>query len=108
VARSITEAIVERGVKVAGRVVSGVLSDPRSQEALARAVGAAQQGYRLFASAQERVLHAAGLAARPDYEELRKQVARLKRKARELTQELDRAQAAEPGRGGGSPGQEGH
>jgi hypothetical protein len=90
VAKSIAELLVERGANVVGRAAGAMLSDPRGQEAMARAVGLAQRGLRLFGSAQERALHAAGLAARPDYDELRKQVARLKRKARELAAQVER------------------
>lgn len=75
---------VEEGTKAVGKVAGKVLSDPRGQEALARAVGLAQKGLRTFGAVQERALHAAGLAARPDTEELRKQLARLKRKIRDL------------------------
>jgi hypothetical protein len=81
--------VLEQGARVVGRAAGVVLSDPRGQEALARAVGLAQRGRQAFEAVQERALHAAGLAARPDYAELRKQVARLKRKARELGEQLD-------------------
>jgi hypothetical protein len=89
--KGIAGALFATGVKVAGRAAGAVLSDPRGQEALARAVGMAQRGLHAFGSVQERALHAAGLAAKPDYAELRKQVARLKRKARELGEKLEAA-----------------
>jgi hypothetical protein len=89
--KGIAGAFFESGVKVVGRAAGAVLSDPRGQEALARAVGMAQRGLHAFESVQERALHAAGLAAKPDYAELRKQVARLKRKTRELGERLDAA-----------------
>jgi hypothetical protein len=98
VAKGIAELLLERGAAAVGRAAGAVISDPRSQEALARAIGLAQRGMHALTVAQERALHAAGLAARPDYDELRKQVARLKRKARELSAHLDRAQP--PKRGG--------
>jgi hypothetical protein len=99
VAKGIAELLLERGTAAVGRAAGAVLSDPRGQEALARAVGLAQRGLQVFSEAQERALHAAGLAARPDYDELRKQVARLKRKARELSAQLERTApgAADPG-----------
>jgi hypothetical protein len=53
----------------------------------------------VFEALQEKALHAAGLAARPDYAELRKQVVRLKRKTRDLGVQLRAARAAEPGDG---------
>ena len=97
--KGIAGAFFETGVKVVGRAAGAVLSDPRGQEALARAVGVAQRGLHAFETAQERALHAAGLAAKPDYAELRKQVARLKRKTRELGERLDAADRAAPGDG---------
>ncbi len=87
--KGLAERLVEGGSRAVGKVAGAVLADERGQEALARAVGLAQSGLRMFTSAQERVLHAAGLAARPDYEALRKQVARLRRKARQLSERLE-------------------
>lgn len=76
------------GVRAVERAARAVLEDPRGQEAVARAVGAAQRGVQRLESAQETVLHALGFAARPDYDDLQKQAARLKRKARELSEKL--------------------
>ena len=100
--KGLAESFLEQGAKAVGRAAGAVLSDPRGQEAVARAVGLAQRGLRLFESAQELALHAAGLAARPDYTELRKQVARLKRKARELSEKLEPPASGRGGDGGGS------
>jgi hypothetical protein len=86
---------LEEGARAVTRAAGKVLDDPRGQEAVARAVGLAQRGLRLLGAVQERALHAAGIAARPDTEELRKQLARLKRKVRDL----DRRSG-----GGDSPG----
>jgi hypothetical protein len=94
VTKGIAGTILEAGAKVVGRATGVVLSDRRGQEALARAVGMAQRGLQVFEAIQERALHAAGLAAKPDYQELRKQVARLKRKARELTDKIEAAERA--------------
>lgn len=88
-AKRFAELVLEGGVRAVSRAAQAVLSDPRGQEALARAAGLAQRGMQLFETAQEKALHAAGIAARPDYHELRKQVARLKRKARELSEALE-------------------
>jgi hypothetical protein len=100
--KGLAERLFDRGARVVGQVAGAVLSDARGQEAVARAVGLAQRGLRFFESAQERALHAAGLAARPDYNDLRKQVARLKRKARELGEQLEAAAPAPRGRNGAS------
>jgi len=104
VRKSISEALFEQGARVVGKAAGAVMSDPRGQEALARTVGLVQRGLRLFELAQERALHAAGFATRPDYGELRKQVARLKRKARDLSQRLeDPPQHGGKDAGAGSP-----
>ena len=106
--KGLAETLLEQGAKAVGRAADAVLSDRRGQEVLARAVGLAQRGLHAFESVQERALHAAGLAARPDYAELRKQVARLRRKTREITEQIDRNAAPQggsahaPGRGDGS------
>ena len=92
--RGFAQALFETGAKAVGRAAGAVLSDARGQEALARAVGLAQRGLQAFEAVQERALHAAGLAAKPDYQELRKQVARIKRKARELGERLEAAERA--------------
>ncbi len=99
--KGIAGTFVEQGIRAVSRAAGAVLSDPRGQEAMARAVGLAQRGLRTFEAVQERALHAAGLAARPDYHELRKQVARLKRKAREISEKLE---AGQDGAGSGGDG----
>jgi len=104
VTKGLAGALLEQGARAVGRAAGAVISDPRGQEAVARAVGLAQRGLQLFEAAQERALHAAGLAARPDYNDLRKQVARLKRKARELSEKLEGAPRSD---GEGGPGGDG-
>lgn len=105
--KGLAEFFIEQGARVVGRAAGAVLSDPRGQEALARAVGIAQRGRQVLEAVQERALHAAGLAARPDYADLRKQVARLKRKTRELGEQIDgnrSAGDAAAAAGGDEPG----
>jgi hypothetical protein len=99
VRKGLAGALLEQGARVVGRAAGAVMSDARGQEALARAVGLAQRSLRLFEAAQRSALHAAGLAARPDYHGLRKQVARLKRKARDLSDRLDAAPSKDAGAG---------
>jgi hypothetical protein len=91
VRKGLASILLEQGARAVGRAAGALISDPRGQEAMARAVGLAQRSLRLLEAAQEQALHAAGFAARPDYNELRKQVARLKRKARELSERLESA-----------------
>lgn len=78
----------DRGMRLVARAVERVMADARGQEAVAAAVGAAQRGRRRFEAMEERILHAVGLAARPDYADLAKRLARVKRKARELSDKL--------------------
>jgi hypothetical protein len=99
--KGLAETLLEQGAKAVERAAGAVLSVRRGQEAMARAVGLAQRGLRAFESVQERALHAAGLAARPDYAELRKQVARLRRKTRQISEKLDRDAALHAGHADG-------
>jgi hypothetical protein len=76
------------------------LADRRGLEAVARAVGLAQRGLRALGAAQEQALHAVGLAARPDTEELRRRLARIRRKVRDLDRR-SKGRGGAPGDGGG-------
>ena len=77
------------GSRTVARAVLAVLSSPRGQDVIAAAVDAAQRGKRAFDDAQTQVLLALGYAGKPEYHELLKRTARLKRKARELAEKLD-------------------
>jgi hypothetical protein len=81
--------LLDTGARLVSRAAEKVLNDPRGQDAVARAVGLAQRGRRRVEELQERLMRVAGIPARQDYEALAKQLARLKRKARELSQQLD-------------------
>lgn len=87
--KGIPEAILEQGTRIATRAAKAVLEDPRGQEAIAAAVGAAQKGKRKLEEVQARVLHAAGLPNREDYDEVARSMARLKRKLRELSRQVE-------------------
>jgi hypothetical protein len=87
--------LFEAGTRLVSRAAEKVLSDPRGQEALARAVGLAQRGRRRVEEMQGRLMQAAGIPDRQDYQELAKQLARIKRKARELAEKIEAAK--EPG-----------
>jgi len=111
--KRLRDRLRDGGVRLVSRAAERVLNDPRGQEALARAVGLAQRGRQRVEALQGRLMRAAGIPARQDYDELAKQLARLKRKARELSQRLDaekrdaEGDEASPGDGpggnGGSP-----
>jgi hypothetical protein len=87
--RELARFLLDEGTRAASRVAGAMMKDPRGQDAVARAVGAAQRGSERLARIQERLLHAMGLAARPDYEELTRRLARVKRKIRELSKRVE-------------------
>ncbi|MGC3998998.1 MAG: hypothetical protein QM767_16760 [Anaeromyxobacter sp.] len=87
--RGFAEALFETGTKLVSRAAAGVMADPRGQEALARAVGLAQRGRQQLEALQEKAMHAAGIPGRQDYQDLARQLARIKRKTRELAERLD-------------------
>jgi len=96
--------LIDVGTRYVLRAAEKVLNDPRGQEAVARAVGMAQRGRRRMEQVQERVMDAAGIPGRQDYQDLAKQLARIKRKARELGEKLhaERKRSSRgPGGGGG-------
>lgn len=87
--KGIRGALLEVGTRLVARATEKVLSDPRGQDAVARAVGFAQRGRRRVEEVQEKLMSAAGIPGRQDYEDLAKRLARIKRKARELAGKLD-------------------
>ena len=96
-------ALLEVGTRLVARATEKVLSDPRGQDAVARAVGLAQRGRKRVEEVQERLMTAAGIPGRQDYEDLAKRLARIKRKARELAVKLDPSRKG-GGSSGGDPG----
>jgi hypothetical protein len=100
--------LFDAGTKLVSRAAERVMNDPRGQDAVARAVGLAQRGRRRVEEVQRRLMEAAGIPGRQEYDEMQKQLARLKRKARELAQKLEADGEAEgedederpPGNGG--------
>lgn len=101
--KGLRDRLLDGGVRLVSRAAEKVLNDPRGQEAIARAVGLAQRGRQRVEELQGRLMRAAGIPARQDYDDLTKQLARLKRKARELSQRLD-AGGDEERPEGGAPG----
>ncbi len=88
--------LFEAGTRFVSRAAEKVLSDPRGQDAVARAVGMAQRGRRRVEEVQERLMQAAGIPVRQDYQDLAKQLARIKRKARELAEKMDAEREGAP------------
>lgn len=88
IGKRMRELLEREGTKLVSRAAQAVMNDPRGQEAVAAAVGAAQNAKEAFDDAQEQLLVALGYAPRPDYAALLKKAATLKRKARELDEKL--------------------
>ena len=87
--KGVPEVLIEQGVRAASRAAKVVLDDPRGQEVLAAAIGAAQKGKRQLEEVQGLVMRAAGLPTKGDYDDVARSMARLKRKLRELARQLD-------------------
>lgn len=98
--------LFESGTRFVARAAESVMKDPRGQDAVARAVGLAQRGKRRVEQVQERFMKAAGIPGRQDYDDLAKQLARIKRKARELAVKLPDGEEAD-GRDEGPQGENG-
>jgi hypothetical protein len=101
--KGITETLLEQGTRILSKAAATVMSDPRGQDAVARAVGLAQRGKRRIEEAQERFMKAAGIPGRREYQDLARQLARIKRKARELSERLDHEDAVRDGPGATPP-----
>jgi hypothetical protein len=95
--KSLAEELLEAGMRVASRTAERFLQDRRGQEVVARTVGFAQRGRKRFGELQERLLSTAGIPARRDYEDLARQLARIKRKTRELAERIASADARRDG-----------
>jgi hypothetical protein len=90
---------MEEASRLASQAAARVLADPRGQEALARAVGLAQRSLQRVEALQAELMRVAGVPGRQDYQALAKQLARVKRKARELSEKLAARRTAEGGGG---------
>lgn len=90
-------SLLEEASRLAAQATARIMADPRGQEALARAVGLAQRSLQRLEALQAELMRAAGVPGRQDYQALAKQLARVKRKARELSEKVAARQAAEAG-----------
>ena len=84
-AKSLRERAAELGMKA----VAKVFEDPRRAEAIASAIGGLQRAKQAIDEAQEKALRAAGLVTREDFKDAGKRLSALKRRVRELADELD-------------------
>ena len=84
-AKTLRERAAELGMKAMGKL----FEDPKRAEAIAAAIGGLQKAKTALDEAQVKALKAAGLPTRDDFKEAGKRISALKRRCRELAEELD-------------------
>ncbi len=90
-AKTVRERAAELGMKAMGKL----FEDPKRAEAIASAIGGLQKAKQALDEAQEKALKAAGLVTREDFKDAGKRLSALKRRCRELAEELDQLIAAQ-------------
>ena len=83
--KTLRERAAELGMKAMGKL----FEDPRRAEAIAAAISGLQRAKQALDEAQDRALRAAGLVTREDFKDAGKRLSALKRRVRELSDELD-------------------
>jgi galactokinase len=83
--KTFRERAADLGMKAMGKL----FEDPRRAEAIAKAVGGLQRAKQVLDEAQEKALKAAGLVTREDFKDAGKRLSALKRRCRDLAEELD-------------------
>jgi len=83
--KTLRERATELGMKAMGKL----FEDPKRAEAIAAAIGGLQRAKQALDDAQEKALRAAGLVTREDFKDAGQRISALKRKVRDLTDELD-------------------
>ena len=84
-AKSVREQAAELGLKA----MSKLFEDPKRAESIAKAIGGLQQAKQAIDEAQERARRAAGLVTREDFKSAGKRLSALKRRVRDLADDLD-------------------
>ncbi len=84
-----SKTLRERAAEVGMRAMGKLFEDPRRAEAIAAAIGGLQRAKQAIDEAQEKALRAAGLVTREDFKAAGKRLSALKRRCRELADELD-------------------
>ena len=79
----------ERATNLGMKAMGKLFEDPKRAEAIASAIGSLQRAKKAIDEAQRKALHAAGLVTREDFKAAGKRLSHLKRRVKELTQELD-------------------
>jgi two-component SAPR family response regulator len=85
VAKTLRERATELGMKAMGKL----FEDPKRAEAIAAAIGSLQRAKAALDEAQQKALRAAGLVTRDDFKAAGKRLSQLKRRVKELAEELD-------------------
>ena len=83
--KTLRERATELGMKALGKL----FEDPRRAEAIAAAIGGLQRAKQALDEVQEKALRAAGLVTREDFKDAGKRLSALKRRVRELSEDLD-------------------
>ncbi|GAC1338195.1 MAG: hypothetical protein NVSMB23_05620 [Myxococcales bacterium] len=91
-AKTVRERAAELGMKAMGKL----FEDPKRAEAIAKAIGGLQQAKVALDEAQEKALRAAGLVTREDFKSAGKRLSALKRRVRDLADDLDGLLVHEP------------
>jgi BMFP domain-containing protein YqiC len=81
------------GMKAMGKL----FEDPKRAEAIAAAIGGLQKAKAAIDEAQEKALRSVGLVTREDFKDAGKRLSALKRRCRELAEELDQLIAEKKG-----------
>lgn len=84
-----SKTLRERATEVGMRAMGKLFEDPRRAEAIAKAIGGLQKAKEALDEAQEKALRAAGLVTREDFKDAGKRLSALKRRVRELADDLD-------------------
>ena len=84
-----SKTLRERAAEVGMKAMGKLFEDPRRAEAIAKAVGGLQRAKQALDEAQQKALRAAGLVTREDFKDAGKRLSALKRRVRELADELD-------------------
>jgi hypothetical protein len=84
-----SKTLRERAAEVGMRAMGKLFEDSKRAEAIAAAIGGLQRAKQAIDEAQEKALRAAGLVTREDFKAAGKRLSALKRRCRELADELD-------------------
>jgi hypothetical protein len=86
--KTVGQRAAELGMKAMGKI----FEDPKRAEAIAQAIGGLQKAKAAIDDVQEKALRAAGLVTREDFKDAGKRLSALKRRCRDLLEELDQLQ----------------